>query len=127
MPAAETEVAQTFGYTVPEWATIPDEALRTVHGDEVLTDGVTLIQTIGHTPGHQSLLVETADGRVIVGGQCAYDTDELTNRCVARDNIHDESLVEAGQQSLDRIMAFGPRRVAIAHDARQWTAPSPGA
>jgi N-acyl homoserine lactone hydrolase len=118
--AAETEVAQTFGYTVPEWAAIPEYALRMVHGDEVLADGVTLIQTVGHTPGHQSLIVETVDGRVIIGGQCAYDTDELTNRQVARDNVHDESFFEAGQQSLDRIIGFGPRHVVLAHDARQW-------
>ncbi|MGZ7023395.1 MAG: MBL fold metallo-hydrolase [Ilumatobacteraceae bacterium] len=120
--AAETEAAQTFGYTVPEWAAIPEDALRMVHGDEILADGVTLIQTVGHTPGHQSLMVETIDGRVIVAGQCAYDTDELTNRRVAIDNVHDESFIEAGQQSLDRIIGFGPRHVVLAHDARQWIA-----
>ena len=120
--AAETEAAQTFGYTVPEWAAITEEALRMVHGDEVLADGVTLVQTVGHTPGHQSLMVETIDGRVIVAGQCAYDTDELTHRRVTIDNVHDESFVEAAQQSLDRTIGFSPRHVVLAHDARQWIA-----
>ncbi len=59
MQAAETEAAQAFGYTVPEWAAVPEDALRVVHGDEVLADGVPLSDTVGHTPGHQSLLVET--------------------------------------------------------------------
>lgn len=121
--AAETEAAQAFGYTVPEWAAIPEDVLRTVRGDEVLADGVTMIETVGHTPGHQSLMVETVDGRVIVAGQCAYAIDELTNRRVAMDNVHDESYVEAGQGSLDRIVGFGARRVALAHDVRQWVGP----
>jgi glyoxylase-like metal-dependent hydrolase (beta-lactamase superfamily II) len=119
---AETQAAQTFGYTVPEWAAIPDDALRVVHGDEVLVDGVTLIETVGHTPGHQSLVVESVDGRVIVGGQCAYGIDELTSRRVAVDNVHDESFVAAGQESIHRIMGFGAKRVVLAHDERQWIA-----
>jgi glyoxylase-like metal-dependent hydrolase (beta-lactamase superfamily II) len=122
--AAETEAAHTKGYTVPEWADIPERALRVVHGDEALADGVTIIETVGHTPGHQSLMVETVDGRVILGGQCAYHVDEFTNGRVAMDNVHDESFVEAGQQSLDRIVGFAPRHVVLAHDARKWIARS---
>jgi len=118
--AAEMEAAQTFGYTVPEWAAIPQRSLRVAHGDEDIADGVSLIETIGHTPGHQSLMVETGDGRVIVGGQCVYCADELTARQVAADNVHDESFVEAARQSLDRVIAFDPREVVLAHDATQW-------
>ena len=122
--AAETEAAQAFGYTVPDWAAIPEHALRVVHGDEVLADGVRLIETVGHTPGHQSLMVETVDGCVIVAGQCAYDIDELTNRRVAMDNVHDETFVEASQESLDRVRGFRARHVVLAHDVRQWAAPN---
>ena len=121
--AGETEAARAFGYTVPEWAAIPDDVLRVVHGDETLADGVTMIETVGHTPGHQSLMVETVDGRVIVAGQCAYNIDELTNRRVAIDNVHDESYVEAGQGSLHRVMGFGAERVVLAHDERHWVPP----
>jgi N-acyl homoserine lactone hydrolase len=124
--AAETEAARGFGYTVPEWAAIPDDALRLVHGDEVLADGITLIETVGHTPGHQSLVVETVDGRVIVAGQCAYDLDELTNRRVALDNVYDESFVEAGQASLERVLGFGARQVVLAHDVRALDRPMSG-
>jgi glyoxylase-like metal-dependent hydrolase (beta-lactamase superfamily II) len=119
--AGEMEAAQTFGYTVPEWAAIPRQLLRVAHGDEVLADGVSLIETIGHTPGHQSLMVEMGDGRVIVGGQCVYCTDELRARQVAADNAHDESFVEAARQSLERIVAFAPRQVVLAHDANPWS------
>jgi len=70
--------------------------------------------------------VETVDGRVIVAGQCAYDLDELTNRQVALDNVYDESFVETGQASLERVLGFGARQVVLAHDVRALDRPMNG-
>ena len=120
--AAEIEAAQAFGYTVPEWAFIPEHSVRRVRGDERLTDGVRIIATPGHTPGHQSVVVETTEGPVVIAGQCAYNTDELVAGRIARDNVHDDSFLEVGQQSLDRLLSLEPRQVVVAHDARPWPA-----
>jgi N-acyl homoserine lactone hydrolase len=125
--AAETETAQTFGYTVPEWAFVPDHLARTVHGDEVLVDGVTIVATPGHSPGHQSLVVDGADGPVVIAGQCVYKIDELAERRVATDNMHDDSFVGVGQESLDRLLALDARRIVAAHDIRPWPAQEPSA
>ena len=119
---AEIEAASTSGYTISEWAYIPDDAVRVLHGDEVLTEGVKIIATPGHTPGHQSLLVDTEDGPVVLAGQCVYNTDEIGEQCVAPDNIHDDTFIEAAQESLDRLLALDPRRIVAAHDARPWLA-----
>jgi len=67
--ASELELAQTVGYTVPEWVLMPESSVRKVRGDERLADGVMIIETPGHTPGHQSLLVETDEGRIVLAGQ----------------------------------------------------------
>jgi N-acyl homoserine lactone hydrolase len=123
--AAEIDAAQAFGYTVPEWAHIPDNSLRTVRGDERLAAGVTIIETPGHTPGHQSLVVETADGRVVIAGQCAYQIDEVGQQRVASDNMHDDTFLDAGQQSLERLLSMQPRQVVAAHDVRPWRAAGP--
>lgn len=128
--SAEIEAAQTFGYTVPEWANIPDHSLRRVRGDERVTDGVHIIETPGHTPGHQSVVVETANGPVVIAGQCAYKTDEVVEQRVAADNMHDDTFVDAGQQSLERLLSLDPQQVVVAHDVRPWlvttnTAPAP--
>jgi N-acyl homoserine lactone hydrolase len=121
--AAEVETARTnLGYTVPEWAHVPDDSLRTVRGDERLLPGVTIIETPGHTPGHQSLVVETADGPVIIAGQCAYQIDEVGQQRVASDNMHDDTFLDAGQQSLERLLSMHPRHVVAAHDVRPWRA-----
>jgi glyoxylase-like metal-dependent hydrolase (beta-lactamase superfamily II) len=120
--AREIEAAQEFGYTVPEWAMIPDHAHRVVHGDEVIADGVRIIETPGHTPGHQSLVVESTDGVTIIAGQCTYTTNECSGRRVAVDNMHDEGFISTGQESLDRLLSVGPRCVVMAHDPQPWIA-----
>jgi N-acyl homoserine lactone hydrolase len=125
--AAEMEAARSPGYTVPEWAAIPDGSIRLVHGDERIADGVRIVATPGHTPGHQSVEVDTPAGPVIVAGQCAYKITELVECRVAPDNMHDETLLDAGQESLERLLSLRPRRIVVAHDADPWprTAPDP--
>jgi N-acyl homoserine lactone hydrolase len=118
--AAEIEAAETFGYTVPEWAFIPHRSIRRVRGDERVTDGVRIIETPGHTPGHQSVVVETADGPVVIAGQCVYKTDELGQQQVALDNMHDDTFLDAGKQSLERLLSLKARQVVVAHDVRAW-------
>ena len=123
--AAELEVAQTSGYTVPEWAHIPDDSVRLVRGDEEVADGVRIVETPGHTPGHMSVVVETADGPVVIAGQCVYKTDEIVERRVAADNMHDDAFLDAGQQSLERLLSLAPRAVVVAHDVRSWPRTEP--
>jgi N-acyl homoserine lactone hydrolase len=114
---AEIEAAATLQhYTVPEWAAVPPEQLRSVHGDERLADGVTIVETPGHTPGHQSLVVETASGRTVIAGQCVYKLLEVIERTVALDNMHDDEFAGAGQESLERLLALHPCSVVAAHD-----------
>ncbi len=120
--ATEIEMTRTFGYSVPEWALIPEGSVRRVHGDEQLAEGVMIMETPGHTPGHQSLVVETDAGPIVLAGQCVYKTDEVGARRIAPDNMHDGTFVDAGQESLDRLMALDPRQIVAAHDPRPWPA-----
>ena len=49
-----------------------DHNLRALEGDQVIAPGVTILSTPGHTPGHQSLLVETAKGAYIFTSDAVY-------------------------------------------------------
>jgi glyoxylase-like metal-dependent hydrolase (beta-lactamase superfamily II) len=52
---------------------LPDYRWRHLDGDAELAPGVTVLRTDGHTPGHQSLLVELAEtGPVILAGDACY-------------------------------------------------------
>jgi N-acyl homoserine lactone hydrolase len=52
---------------------LPDYRWRLLDGDTELAPGVTALRSDGHTPGHQSLLVELPEtGPVILAGDCCY-------------------------------------------------------
>jgi N-acyl homoserine lactone hydrolase len=51
----------------------PDRRWRLIEGDAELAPGITVLRSEGHTPGHQSLLVELpATGPVIITGDACY-------------------------------------------------------
>ena len=52
---------------------LPSYRWRYLDGDTELSDGVTVLRTDGHTPGHQSLLLELPQaGPVILAGDSCY-------------------------------------------------------
>lgn len=60
-----------------EWVHF-DGANYVVHdGEAEILAGVRLLPTPGHSAGHQSVLVETPDGLVVLGGDVAYTFREL--------------------------------------------------
>jgi N-acyl homoserine lactone hydrolase len=52
---------------------LPGYRWRLLEGDAEICPGVTVLRSDGHTPGHQSLLVELPEtGPVILAGDCCY-------------------------------------------------------
>lgn len=47
--------------------------------DHDLLDGLRIVQTPGHSPGHQSVLVNTDEGLLCVAGDAAYVMENLTS------------------------------------------------
>lgn len=41
-----------------------------IHGDKNIDDGIELLYTPGHSPGSQSVAIETAEGKAIITGFC---------------------------------------------------------
>jgi N-acyl homoserine lactone hydrolase len=64
-------------YTIPEWVDFLGATYVEHDGEVEILPGVRLLPTPGHTRGHQSVLVETADGPAVVGGDVAYSFREL--------------------------------------------------
>lgn len=100
----------------------PEHPVKKLEGDyDVFGDGsVVILSTPGHTPGHQSLVVDGAAGRTVIAGQCIYEIVEAAAGKVAADNMHDEHYEEAGQQSLERLLALAPGVLVAAHDTDEW-------
>ncbi len=105
-----------------DWAFAPDKRppfkaerpLRKLDGDlDVFGDGsVTILATPGHTPGHQSLLVQLPKtGWVILSGDLAHFKDNWDNRRVPSMNTS----AEQTQASLKRVADL-----LVAKNAQLW-------
>jgi N-acyl homoserine lactone hydrolase len=109
-------------YTVPEWVDFEGVEYVVIDGDAKVADGVRVLATPGHSPGHQSLVVDTRDGAVALAGQAIYskaEYDDLrrTNTVSADDPPPDPERYLA---SAARLMELRPRRVHFSHDPAVW-------
>jgi N-acyl homoserine lactone hydrolase len=114
--ATEHRDAERPRYTVPEWAAIPAPRLRQVDGDEEIAEGVRLVATPGHTPGHQSVVIEAGNGRAVLGAQCAFRASEVRSGEPAETNLHDASWRAVARDSLARLRSIRPAFFHLSHD-----------
>jgi N-acyl homoserine lactone hydrolase len=99
---AERELARDPEFTVPEWVEFDGATYVEHEGDAEIATGVRVVPTPGHTPGHQSVLVDTEDGLVVIGGDVAYTWDEF------------DAPANASARKLEELR---PRRIWLAHEA----------
>ncbi|HZC99576.1 MAG TPA: N-acyl homoserine lactonase family protein [Actinomycetes bacterium] len=88
-------------------------------GDAEIVPGVHVVLTDGHTPGHQSLVVDLPRGRVLITGDAAYQRSQI-DRLVPPPVTTDDG---AAVRSLARIRAFQIRdraTVLVNHDRETW-------
>ena len=114
---AELDAVELPHFTIPEWARVDHDRLRLVDGDEEIAPGLHILSTPGHTPGHQSMLIDEGDaGRTVVVGQCCYTCAEFAAGEVALEDAHDESMHATAVESLGRLRALRPNTAHIGHD-----------
>lgn len=103
-------------YTVAAWALAPQDQRRTINGDEQIADGVTILATPGHTAGHQSVLIEAADRRVVIGAQVVWRAEEFESEVATRANVDPvPELQSAAVESIRRLKALEPEVVHLSH------------
>ncbi len=115
--AAELEAAQLPRFTIPEWAEISPERRRVIDGDDEIAAGVTVVATPGHTPGHQSVVVRSGDRIEVIVGQCCCTCEEFRSGSLLPADMHDESMLDQGHASLDRLRRLDPAAGYFSHDA----------
>jgi N-acyl homoserine lactone hydrolase len=98
----EREAARAEDYTIPGWVDFDGAHYVELEGEEELLPGVRLVPTPGHTPGHQSVLVETDEGLVVVAGDVAYIWSEFD---------------DPANESATMLAALAPRRIWLAHES----------
>ncbi len=119
---AEWEIAHTTDHTILGWIDFAGATYEHVAGDHEPFEGIRVVATPGHTPGHQSLVVETAEGRYVIAGQAAYTAGEWAGDPDAREGRSRAPDHAAYDRSLDRLRALDPEGVFFGHDRASWTA-----
>ncbi len=90
-----------------------------IKGDQEIAPGVCTITTRGHTPGHQSLLVDLESGRrVALCADAAYTYATLEQRLLS-DNVWDRDETASSLERLGRLDAEGVMLVP-GHEPELW-------
>ena len=117
---AERAAAAAGDYTIDRWSEGPGVVYREVAGDHDILPGVRVLSTPGHSPGHQSLLVDTSEGPTILAGQALYSVGEWTGRAGAREGFSSARDRPAYDASVEKLKAIDPVRVWFGHDRESW-------
>jgi glyoxylase-like metal-dependent hydrolase (beta-lactamase superfamily II) len=105
----------------------PGAQLEQLAGGEIeVLPGVTCLSTPGHTPGHQSVLVEDGDERSLIVGDAFYtaelwqDPAQLTSDHPFWDTqVQMDGGGELWRSSASKLIALEPTAVLFAHDHRR--------
>ena len=117
----EREAVRAPNYTLPGPVAEFDGAnFELLEGEAEIAPGVRIVPTPGHVPGHQSFVVETREGRIVIAGQAFQDA-----AMYARD-LYAWRLDREGRPHpqyapwVARLQEFDPWRVTFAHDLAIW-------
>lgn len=108
-------------YTVPEWIDAPGLSYEVLDGEAEVAPGLRLVPTPGHTAGHQSLVLDSPEGAVVLAGQAVQSRREWEGAtepsASGRPSAPDP---DAYARSVERLRALEPVRVHFAHDPQIW-------
>jgi N-acyl homoserine lactone hydrolase len=110
-----------FALTRPQWDQ-PMERIRLVDGDTELLPGLELIETSGHVPGHQSVLVRLPETGVVLLPIDAVPFGEgFTRDAQDDDDTPDAEAIRASTiKLLDLVEREHIGLIIFGHDEAQW-------
>lgn len=106
-------------YTDPEWVDFPGARIEQVEGDWQVATGVRIVFTPGHTPGHQSVVVDSEGERVVICAQAAYTPADFSTFQTGPKNTPTED-EETQRRSLQVLHDLVPDAVYFSHDRDDW-------
>jgi glyoxylase-like metal-dependent hydrolase (beta-lactamase superfamily II) len=114
---AELDRARRESPQLTSWFDFMNARFELLDGDTEILPGLRAIATPGHTAGHQSVVVESADGLLdVLVGDAAYTPRQYLEP--GGDDLPDgqASDVSAWRASVERIRSSSPDRVHFCHN-----------
>lgn len=119
---AELKAARKPDYTYPEYAfDFTGARLEVIAGERTILPGLRLVPTPGHTPGHQSLLVSTDRGVIMLAGQASNTTWAFSTSAFA-ERLDSDLADRIGQYPswMAKLRQWDVARALFAHDLLVW-------
>ncbi len=104
-------------YTVVEWANYSGANWELLDGERQIVPGVSVLTTPGHTPGHQSIRIDTTEGAAIMTGDACWTVGTFNGASLGEGTMEDLSTAE---RSLEKLRQLKPVSVHFCHDNRTW-------
>jgi N-acyl homoserine lactone hydrolase len=104
-------------YTVVEWANYSGAQWELLDGEREIVPGVSVLTTPGHTPGHQSIRIDTTEGPAIMTGDACWTVGTFNGASLAAGTMED---VLTAERSLEKLRQLKPVSVHFCHDNRTW-------
>jgi N-acyl homoserine lactone hydrolase len=103
------------GYTVREWLVYAGARYELLDGAAEIVPGVRVVTTPGHTPGHQSIVIDTTAGPAIMVGDAAWNVEQFEGADPPARAMEDVPTYHASNR---RLRALRPAFVHFCHDRR---------
>ena len=113
---AELDRAKRESPELYDWFDFMNATFELLDGDAEVLPGLAVIATPGHTAGHQSVVVQSADGTPdLLIGDAAYTPRQYSGPPGEELPPGQASDLAAWQDSLQRIRSMSPARVHFCH------------
>ena len=117
----EHETALGPNYTFTERAALFEGArFELLEGEAEVAPGVRIVPTPGHVAGHQSFVIDTREGRIVIAGQAFQDAAEYARALYAWRLDRERAPHPPYAPWVARLQEFDPWRVTFAHDLAVW-------
>jgi N-acyl homoserine lactone hydrolase len=94
----------------------PSLSYRLLDGDSVLADGVSVVKTPGHTPGHQSVLIRKSDGTAYIFAGDAVPLMENMRRKIPLSNTSSAKQCVESIYRIEHLAQITGAQVIPGHD-----------
>jgi N-acyl homoserine lactone hydrolase len=118
---AEYERRNDPDYTVVEWLNYAGARWELLDGESEIVPGIRAVTTPGHTPGHQSIQIETTAGPALMTGDACWTVEMLEGAAPGEGMMED---IPEFARSLEKIRRIDPASIHFCHDNRTWLKPA---
>jgi len=117
----EYERRHRYADTPAAWLEYAGARYELLDAEREIVPGVRVITTPGHTPGHQSVEIDTSAGLALLTGDACWTVKMFDGEAPREGMMEDDATFG---RSLEKMRGLKPVAVHFCHDNRAWSHPA---